>query len=471
VSTAAALEHLEVLPELLGRVEPTFAPPVPARSLLKAYEAAARELGIKLMPHQRLAARYLMAVGPGGRWLYPEVAVIMSRQNGKSEELLPLIKARIDAGRRVLHTAQNRTLPREVFIRLAEHYDGRFGTAEVRYANGQEVIRLAGGGRYSLVAPRPSARGYGVDDVIIDEVREARDFGLVAAIRPTLTASQNPQIVYLSNAGDEESVVLNDLKRRGERSTRLAYLEWSAAPARAVDELAGWQEANPALGRTIRLETLLDNYLSLPATVFETEHLCRWVVSMSPKLVGAAAWESCAGELSRPLRPAMGVSMDAGGARAAASIAWRMTDGRIALREVAAVTGEPIDSDLLGADLYRLSLRLGVLEHGYDDLTDRQLAAYLQGKGKHKRTRAIIANEFANACELFVRLVESGQLVWDEAANVGLDLQYATRHSLRQGAWVVVKAKEDRPIASLLAAVRAVWLASGPSLLGRPTIR
>lgn len=468
--SASALDP-DRLPELLGRVEPTIAPPVPARSQLREYEAAAKQLGIKLMPHQRLAARYLQAMGTGGRWLYPEVAVIMSRQNGKSEELLPLIKARIDAGRRVLHTAQNRTLPREVFVRLAQHYVGREETLEVRYANGQEVIRLAGGGRYTLVAPRPSARGFGVDDVIIDEVREAHDFALVAAIRPTLTASKNPQIVYLSNAGDEESVVLNDLKRRGERSSRLCYLEWSASPERAVDSLEGWQEANPALGRTIRLETLLDNFNSLPPAVFETEHLCRWVVSMLPRLVSAASWEGCAGELPRQVRPAMGVSLDASGSRAAAAIAWRLTDGRIGLREVAAVSGEPIDTDRLGADLYGLSLRLGVLEHGYDDLTDRQLAAYLQGRGKRKRARAVISKEFANACELFVRLVESGQLVWEDAGNVGADLAFATRHPLGQGAWVAIKAKEERPIVSLLAAVRAVWLASGPALSGRPVIR
>ena len=32
-------------------------------------------------------------------------------------------------------------------------------------------------------------------------------------------------------------------------------------------------------------------------------------------------------------------------------------------------------------------------------------------------------------------------------------------------AWKAVKAKEDRPIPAVLAAIRAVWLASGPKAL------
>jgi hypothetical protein len=468
--TAAALDP-EALPEVLGKVEPALAPPLPAKSKLREYEAAAKALHIKPMPHQLIAARYLQAVGADGRWLWPEVAVVCSRQNGKTETLLPLIKARLEAGRRLLHTAQNRTLPREVFVRLAEYYDGREGTAEVRYANGQEVIRLAKGGRYSLVAPRPSARGYGVDDVIIDEVREAHDFALVAAIRPTLTASTSPQIIYLSNAGDVESVVLNDLRRRAESSRRLAYLEWSARADRGADELEGWREANPALGRTIRLETLLDEYLSLPRAVFETEHLCRWVLSMQPRLVGEQQFLQLREELSRPVRPALAVSLDAGGTRAAAALAWRQSDGTVALRELAAVSGEPIDVDRLGADLHKAALRAGVVLSGYDDLTDRALAAYLQGSSKAKRTHSVIGKEWANACELFVRLVQAGQLRHDGCANVAGDLEYAARRPIGEGAWVAVKASEDRPIPSLLAAVRAVWLASGPALTGRPTIR
>ena len=69
----------------------------------------------------------------------------------------------------------------------------------------------------------------------------------MAASRPTLTASRNPQTIYCSNAGDDMSVVLNALRTRAETDPSLAYMEWSAAPERPIDDREGWAEANPAL--------------------------------------------------------------------------------------------------------------------------------------------------------------------------------------------------------------------------------
>ena len=111
--------------------------------------------------------------------------------------------------------------------------------------------------------------------------REFEDFDFIAAAAPTIFASANPQILYLSNAGTERSVVLNDLKQRAGQSG-IAYLEWSAAPHRAADDHEGWLEANPSIGygnQTIeRLQSLYDKYeSSAQLAVFETEHLCRWV--------------------------------------------------------------------------------------------------------------------------------------------------------------------------------------------------
>ena len=186
---------------------------MPAKSLIAEYRKAAADLGISLMPWQETAARYLTAV-EGDRWRYRSVAVVVSRQNGKTELLVPRIVMGLRMGRRMIHTAQNRFIPRETFLRIAGQLMNDPLVSEVRYANGQEVIKYANGGRYTLVAPNPNVRGDAVDDVFIDEVREQRDFELIAALKPTLTASRNPQIVYLSNAGDAGSVVLNDLRAR-----------------------------------------------------------------------------------------------------------------------------------------------------------------------------------------------------------------------------------------------------------------
>ena len=373
-----------------GIAVPRLAPPTPARSLLADYEAAARELGIRLMPWQRIAARYMTA-GTAKRWAFRSVCIVVARQNGKTELLLPRVVMGLKAGRRMLHTAQNRALPRETFLRVAQALNGHPDVVEVRYANGQEVIKWANGGRYTLVAPRPGVRGQSVDDVILDEVREQRSFDLMAGIKPTMTASRNPQIIYLSNAGDADSVVLNDLRRRMDSDPSLAYLEWSAGEDRALDDPAGWAEANPALGITIQVETLLDFYGSFPAPVFETEHLCRWVVSMQPRLVSDAAWQRSRGVLEEPSKPSMAVSMDPSGTRASAVVAWQQSDGTVACRVVADVTGHPIDTKVLGPDLRAIAKRLGARQVAYDPWTDLDLARHFA------KPEALGGRDYANA--------------------------------------------------------------------------
>ena len=439
-----------------GIAAPRIAPPVPARSLLKEFEAQAKGSDIKLMPWQQIAARYLTAMD-GKRWRYRDVAIIVARQNGKTSLLLPRILLGLSQGERILHTAQNRELPRETFNAVAALIVGQPDVLEIRMANGQQMIRMANGARYTLVAPRPGVRGHAVDTVILDEVREQRSFDLLAGIKPTLTASKNPQVIYLSNAGDSDSVVLNDLRRRADNDPALAYLEWSAGPDRAVDDRAGWAEANPALGITIQPDTLEDMYRSLPRPVFETEHLCRWVISTQPRLVPEHAWLRLQGDVSKPLRPAMGISMDNSGKRASAVITWQQNDGTIALRVIADVHGDPIDTDRLGKDLRNEAIKLGVTQVAYDPWDTADLARHFDN------AKAMNGREYANASENFARVIDSGRLRWNGADQLTDDLEWTARRPHESGAWMAVKAKEDRPITASLAAVRAVWLASGPA--------
>jgi hypothetical protein len=457
-------------PKLAGVLTPRIAPPVPAISLLDDWKAAAAELGIEPMGWQTLMARYLNA-RDGDRWLYPEIAILAARQNGKTEILKPLILQRLRMGRRILHTAQNREIPRGTFLELAGDLAGDDFVKTIRQANGQETITVHAlacnrrkncnckGGKYTLVAPRPGLRGHGVDDVIMDEVREQRDFSLIAAIKPTVTAARDRQVIYLSNAGDDTSVVLNDLKRRGESGApRFAYIEYSAAPERRADDRQGWAEANPGLGSIIDLDTLEDEFNSLPPEVFETEHLTRWVTSMQPKLVSDIAWKLCQGDVSLPEgRPAMAFSMDPNSTRASAALSWQMADGRIALRELADVPGSPIDTDALGKDLKALALEHRVRKIGYSSWTDEALARHMP------KAESIDSKEFASATGNFVQLIQAGKLVWDACDDVTGDLVWTGRKPHEaSGSFTAIPSTPERPITAALAAIRATWLASAP---------
>lgn len=439
----------------VGKASPRIAPPVPTRSVIAEYRQAAADIGMKLVPWQDRAGRYMTAID-GKRWRYREVCIVVGRQNGKTEMLKPRILMGLRRGERILHTAQNRTVPRETFLDLARQLAKDPLLAEIRFANGQELIRFTNGGRYMLVAPRPGVRGFAVDTVLLDEVREFTDYDVIAAIKPTITASRNPQLIYTSSAGWDESVVLNDIRKRS-GDDDLAYLEWSAHPDRAIDDIEGWREANPAMGQTdLSLSTLEWCYRSETQAVFETERLCRWVTAMSPRLVHQGDWDRAHGIIESPRRPYLGVSLDPSGTRASAVLAWQQTDGRVACRVVAEVHGSPIDTDAFGVELRSAAVKLGVFGIGFDDWTDRELSKYF------RKPKPVGGREFANASDTFVRAVEGGRLIWQDAEEIGADLPWTARKPHESGAWTAVKAAEDHPITAVLAAIRAVWLASGP---------
>jgi hypothetical protein len=443
--------------ELFGVSTPRIAPPTPAASRLKEYEAAANEVGITLYPWQKIAARYITAVADK-RWQYREICIVVARQNGKTKLLVPRILMALRDGGSILHTAQNRDIARNTFLEIAPLFEGL--GYQVRRGNGQEEITSVNRrGRYKLLAPNGSARGETADLVVLDEVREQKDSTLLDALVPTTAARPNAQIIYLSNAGFDESVILNELKRRADLDEpRYAYLEWSARAERKTDDVDGWLEANPAAGHgRISVETLAYEYKRLKGGPgFETEYLCRWFASPREPLVGTSAWQMCHGDVSTPDRPAIAFNMAPDGSRASAAMAWQMADGRIALVELKEAYGSPIEVDALGPDLKALTIEHRARQIGFASWTDAALARHLP------RAKAIDGKDYATASGLFAQLVTSGRLVWSDAQNVTEDLAWTSRKPHDSGAWTAVPAAPERSVTAALAAIRAVYLASAP---------
>ena len=426
----------------------------------------AKVLGIVLMPWQEYSIAVAETLGDNGLYLFPETADVVARQNGKSTKLAPLIRRRMRQGRRILHAAQDRIIPRRIFNLVAGSWEK--GEARIRLANGQEEVTLPNGASYKIVASqRGGVRGNDADDLIIDELREQKDTEFVDAAKPTVTASSNPQIHYLSNAGAADSIVLNDLKHRAGKDPVLAYMEWSAAAELDPGDVEGWAQANPALGRKIRLEQLEQFYRSYKASGnlagWETEHLCRWVLTMLPALVQQVYWLRARRSLSTPLRPALGIGVSPDGSRASAALSWAQGDGSIALMSLADVTGDPVDLDRFGKDLRDRALEAGVQGVAFDPWTDQHLARFFP------EAKALQGAAFANASEQFVRSVETGQLHWEWADKITEDLPFTARKATSANSFVADRADPQRPITGALAAIRAVWLAGEP-LQGPPTI-
>lgn len=459
---------------------PRVAPPRPLVTRADELAGTAAGLGRPLLAWQRAAAEWIEAVAPDGRHLYREVAIVAARQNGKTALVEDHIVRRLRQGRRIVHAAQNRMLPRAAFERVADAlwesdrrlFPRRAGRpVRPRFANGQEEVRLANGGSYRIVAAtRGGARGMSCDDLVVDELREMDGWDFMAAVRPVLSASPDPQALFLSNAGSHRSIVLNALRERSHGDPSLAWLEWSASPERAPGDRAGWAEANPAAWELPGLwESLESEHRAAEMTrtlaVWETEHLCRWVEAEGQRVCSQSDWLRCRCEVEPPRRSVLGVSVDPTGARASAVAAWRMRDGRVAIRLVADVTGEPVDQDALGPELRRKGAEAMASSAAFDPWTDGALAAHLL------RAQAVQGRAFVAASVAFARLVETRRLAWDGADEVGDDLRRAARRPHPSGAWMAVRADGAPPITALLAAVRAVGcIAAAPAPAGEARV-
>jgi hypothetical protein len=173
---------------------------------------------------------------------------------------------------------------------------------------------------------------------------------------------------------------------------------------------------------------------------------------MRPALVTADEWNAC--EVSRAPKPRktfMAVSMDPDGSRASAARAW--LDGDVCyLSVVDDVRGEPVVTSELG-EAWRRKYPAKV---AFDPMTDRELAKFF------RVTKAVSGAEFANATSNFVALIKAGKLRWVDAGVVGDDLAWTARKENDEtGSFQAVRANDDRPITAALAAIRAVWLATG----------
>ena len=452
--------------------KPRIAPPIPLRADIAEYKRESELLGFKPMPAQLTLARFVNARRPDGKRLYREIAMLIARQNGKTTGVKPVITAALRAGLRVMHLANTRELPREMFDAVATALSDepslfprrRGKIIWPRYGAGQEEVKLENGGRYRIAAARTGgARGWTNDVLIIDETRELLSFDVIDAAVPTTAGSPDPLVLYLSNAGTDKSVVLQSLRTRAENGDpNLAYIEWSASPERDAGDPRAWAEANPGFGYIPGLRDAVEAAYVRARTSgnmagFETEHLCRWVPTLMPPIVPAVLWQRALGRLDDPTRPVLAFKVDPEGRRASAVIAW-MADSICNVRSFAEDVTTPLDVDAFAQSLQPLIAKYRVSVIGYDPWTDRDLARHF------KNAKAINGADYEAAGRRFVAMLEGNQLRHDDDGTIGDDLAYTVKRDTPNG-WYAVRADAERPTTAGEAAIRAVWLATQPGLV------
>lgn len=240
------------------------------------------------------------------KWSAFEVAIELSRQNGKSVifEMRALAGLFVFDEQLIVYSAHKGETAMAAYNRMVQ----LVGSSPVLMrrvhstpaANGKEAIILKDPndprkkGATIKFRTRTSGGGRGLtgDCVIIDEVQDATDDHL-AALFPSLAAKSktgDPQVWYGGSAGNRKSTVLGRLvkrsdrelaRRRGDeewRDRRLVVARWAAdLDVDEVDSPATWARTNPTYGIRITREFMEQEFLAMGAgldpTRFAAERL------------------------------------------------------------------------------------------------------------------------------------------------------------------------------------------------------
>lgn len=316
---------LAIAPPMLGSKTPRLATE-PLVELTRAtsygFEVIdfANEIGRPLLPWQEEAVIRGGELLPDGRPRFRVVLLLVSRQNGKTE--LPVILSIFWQFREklplILGTSTQLKYAKESWekaVRLVRNtpmFDVEHEEKWTRRTNGETESWTLGDCRYVIAAANAEGgRSLTIDRGIVDELRQHRSYEAWDAMEPACSPA-HAQIWCMSNAGDDRSVVLNDLRESalnfmetGEGDYRLGLIEWSAPDGAEPDDVDALLQANPRIGHGLDLEVLLETAKRAKtlggATLagFRTERMCQRVKIMNPA-IDPDAWKRC--EARAPLQ-------------------------------------------------------------------------------------------------------------------------------------------------------------------------
>lgn len=255
--------------------------------------ALAREAGLPLDPWQEETLRVMLAERADGKWAAREVALIVPRQNGKGNVLAALALAGLFlfGEEMILHSAHELKTAIEAFKRLKQciqsvpWLDGL--VAKYPESHGFEGIVLKPDEETGVVREirfvarsKSSGRGFSADRVILDEAFNLTA-AMISALMPTLSARENPQIVYTSSApiNDPCSDVLRKICRRGRKGedSSLAFIEFCCEDDVDPSSRKAWAQANPAYPHRIGPDDIRSELDAMELPDFLLERLGVWV--------------------------------------------------------------------------------------------------------------------------------------------------------------------------------------------------
>lgn len=248
------------------------------------------------------------------KFRFRTILLLISRQNGKTvlSEVIASFFLNILKVDAVFGTSLSMDKAEEVWEAvIADQESNPILASDIQVVarrNGGKRLVLTGLRTYKVGAPtRRAGRGDANDLVLLDEVREHKDWETWSAAVASTNAKPNGLVICFSNAGDPDSVVLRQLRSQavakitGKKEAHdfggevddeaLGLFEWSAPEGAETDDMEALAQANPALGYGRLTErALLSNKATFPENKFRSECMCQQVETILPEPFPDGAW-------------------------------------------------------------------------------------------------------------------------------------------------------------------------------------
>src|SRR4029450_6725423 len=207
---------------------------------------------------------------------------------------------------KVVYTAQSRLNATE---KWREHIEIMVNSWLVEYIYnvrrqiGSECITFTNGSTYEPIKPnRTGGRSKSTALIIVDEAL-AHPMWLLPVLRPTMAQRHSApgcigaQFIIISNAGNDDSELLNHLQDLGHEAIRdgndkRVWLEWSMQPGSDPLNHETWYQTMPTLDQPngISMEFLVEESGSMRLEDFMREYLCVRVPRSEAQLIPLDHW-------------------------------------------------------------------------------------------------------------------------------------------------------------------------------------
>ena len=437
----------------------------------------------------------IASIDADGQWAATEFGILVSRQQGKGNILLPYELAHLflwpredGAPKLIGHTAHEGVTAREAFRRArrailaspmlrAELVGGGRQTAQgvtgISTGNGNWSIELKNGNRLVFFT-RTGAAGVGLsfDVLIVDEAQHS-PLTILEALLPTTDASPNKQVLFTGTVPkeDQDGEYFEGLRDRGRKGglERTGWIEHTPVGSDDPDTAAKidlgapqvWREGNPGLGIRLAWKTVQDDWDRMGQTspeAFARQRLSIWpsrreVVAEKLSELDLEVW-------GRHAREDAGVSGDGvvialalgrGGGYATIAAAVRVDSENIAVEHLHTEAG----TRWVAAKLKTLKA-----EHGNALVVlDAKNAAAVIGALDAAKVKYLAMNldEIAAAHTLFIEHVNAGLVPHRPQDEVTKSLTFATTRNIGRAGMTWEQSDPTKPVSMAQAVTWALW--------------